>query len=219
MKHPRRHGTTLVEVLIFGAIGTMVMASVWGILVTGLRRGARTQTKVRGVEATLFASARLEADLRAAAAAHAGHRAVVEDTPQGVLLRFARLGGARPEADWDPVDVVPVAWYWERSTHRLLRRLGEGDPEVLPGRFTTFEARTRLGDADAAAGAGPYLEYRLVGTSAEWLGLPEDRRPTHGGSELRGAALLSTQLRLFGYPHHHRIPYANEEVRSEGRKP
>lgn len=218
MKTPRRHGTTLVEVLIFAAIGTLVMVAAWGLLVTGLRRGAHTQTKVRGVEAVLFASARLEADLRAAAASHPGHRVWAEAIPEGFLLRFARFGEERPEAGWDPLGVVQVAWYWERDSHRLMRRLGDAEPEVLPGRFTAFEARARVGDEDEAPapGAGPFLEYRLVGTSAEWLGLPEVHRHSAGGTELRGAVVLMPRMRRFGYPHHSRIPYGNEEAANGG---
>jgi hypothetical protein len=214
MTFTRRHGTTLVEVLVFGAIGTMVLASVWGLLVTGLRRGARTQTKVRGVEAALFASARLEADLRAAAAAHAGHEVQVETRDDGVLLRFARFGEDRPEASWDLLDIQPVAWFWERDTHRLMRKLADGDVEVLPGRFATFEAHALVGDEDAAPtpGAGPLLEYRLLGTSTEWLGSPEERRHRPGGTEVRGAVSLTTRLRVYGYPHHSRIPYGNQET-------
>jgi hypothetical protein len=214
MSLPRRRGATLVEVLIFGTIGTMVLASAWGLLVTGLRRGARTQTKVRGVEAALFASARLEADLRAAAAAHAGHQVHLEDRDDGVLLRFARFGEVRPEARWDLLDIQPVAWFWERDTHRLMRQLADGEVEVLPGRFAAFDARALVGDEDSAPapGAGPLLEYRLLGTSAEWLGHPEQRRHQPGGTEVRGAVSLTTRLRVYGYPHHSRIPYGNQET-------
>ena len=61
----RRRGVSVVELVVFLALAAMVMALGWRLLFGALRRGARSEARLQGVDAVGLLAHALELDLSA----------------------------------------------------------------------------------------------------------------------------------------------------------
>lgn len=203
-----RRGASLVEVLVFGLMGLVVIAIALGILQRTMRQSRRTQERLRGLTAIGLLSERLAQDLAAGAAyrdrsANKDIRVKVGDDGRSVeLYRYdpeplaqqpvAPLG---PGSAITPIHVELVAYRFDPLRHVVTRQVGAGRAAALPNRFLSVRF------ALPAAG-----EARLLALKADWI--PEERleRPANERGE---ATRLECMLGLegdAGFDHHpHRV--------------
>ena len=202
-----RRSTSLVEVLVFGLLGLVVIAIALGMMQRTMRQSARTQERLRGLGALGLLSERLAQDLSAGAAYRdrAGKALRATVAPDGRAVELFRYDpdpkAQQPLVPLDaagaitPVHVERVTYTFDPARRVVLRQLGTGRPETLPNRFVSVRF------ASAAAG-----DARLLALHVDWI--PEERldRPSDERGE---AARLECMLGLEGdaaFDHHpHRV--------------
>lgn len=145
-----RSGVTLVEALLFGAIGVFLLGVTWAGLRSALRGGARLEGKVQALEGSLLASARLQRDL-AMLSESEGDLARVDVSIGGTTLTFPVALPGRDRS-------VRVTYLHDPESGRLTRQLEGEEARTLPGDFESFVARV----VGAYGSEDPSVLYTLV---------------------------------------------------------
>ncbi len=178
----RRSGFTVIEISVFTAVGLLVLAAVWSIFGSSIRKGKATDRKVIGLQTNLLAARSLERDLEHLYEDET-RRIEVAKVPQvGLELRFYRYHESASEnagSSWGTIPLQRVLYRYVAAEKKIYRIVDGGTPRPLFGLFETFGAR----DAEQEAGilgtspkAGASLVYYFVSTPEEVLRMPLEKR-------------------------------------------
>ena len=195
---------TLVEAVVFSAIGMAGIVTLFSIYRTTQRDMARVSVHLRGVQAAQLVAERLSDDLRATVGLVEGSGVRPLRVIDGSALEFHRTASeAPPEMPADPAAplvhpaAVAVRWWWDVRTSQLMRVVGGQRPEpAAPARFRSisFDRIKRADGTDAD----------LVLVALEWV--PEEARAAGGGPQhermtVRFALGIPGEARLRRHPY------------------
>ncbi|MBI4869915.1 MAG: hypothetical protein HY816_23485 [Candidatus Wallbacteria bacterium] len=150
MRNRNRHGMSLTEAAVFGALSVLPLAVVWNVLVTGSKHSAQLGARLDALQAAQTVAAVIRDDVSQACQLPTtgtlldGVEPVGEPDHELMLLRFrtyafdknpGKLYSPTPEGGW--VRAEAIEYLFDPSTGRLLRN----GREVAAGRFADVRFR------------------------------------------------------------------------------
>lgn len=199
----RRRGFSLVEVLVFSAMGLLVLVTVYDFMAAGLKRGARSLEKLEGVDAVLTLSARLEQDLDALYEDPA-HPITFTVTAEGTRFSFHRYSEVTSEEAWEPRRLVQVEYHHRLETRVVTRAELPGEPHRIPGLFDQVLVSLERSQLPGRPAYAYRLVYHLRGVARDD---PAAAADPGRKSFCRGAVPLYSRSMRSAYPFWHRDPY------------
>lgn len=203
---------TLVELMVFAAVGLLVVAAAWSFFRASMRRGDRADKKFEGVQSGLLLSIQLERDL-AALYELEGNDPVPDVRTGGAKLSFLRYSDEQVESDWTELEVVPVTYQFRTESGRVLRQVGGEAPEVLPGVFERVNFRVanpEVVEPGKALPEAPAVIYSVTAATREVLEKPPARRRGSERTVLVGGVSREQRARRSAYPFWNPVPYARK---------
>lgn len=232
----RRSGFSLIEVTVFASVGLIVMAGVWAIFNSSIRRGKATDAKVQGLQAVLLLARTIERDMAMLYENQGKAPGAAEDIVQyrvepGVgttlwLSRYHRDPSRDPGATWGKLPLQRVRYRFDSATKRVFRAVDGGPEKQLFGLFETVRFRGSQQDLlppyipvpGQPLIPAPAYEFCIVSTPEDVLEMPleerDEKRPRSRTTLVGGVPReRETAQRL--YPYWNSIPYLPEAPPSE----
>lgn len=206
----RRRAFTLVEVVVFSAIGLLVVTGAWSLFRSSMTKGKRTDSKLQGVQAGLLFALQLEKDLDALHEAR-GKGIEFKITKEGADLLFHRYALESAGSTWEPLETRRVLYQFRTETGRIVRTL-EGEPaRELHGAFERVNFRpvkaTPRAGYDGLLPEAPAIVFSAVAIPDEALARPPSERRGPDRTVVVGGVPRVTASRRNAYPFWNPVPY------------
>lgn len=224
----RRRGYTLVEVSVFAGVGLIVIAGVWSIFNSSLRRGKATDAKVQGLQAVLLLSRSIERDMamlyeNAGKTPGAAKDIVQYQEEPGVgttiwLSRYHADPARDPGATWGALPLQRVRYRFDATTKRVFRAVDAGPERPMFGLFETVRFRGAQQDLlpplvpipGEPLIPGPAYEFCVVSTPEEVLEMSleerDEKRPRSRTTMVGGVPRERESAHRL-YPYWNSVPY------------
>ncbi len=179
-------GFTLVELVIFSALGAVVIGAVYLLFSASSRSGGRMEEKLVGVQSAQILLEYLRSDLLAAVVAP-GKPVRVESIADGQRNRLSFERCVAPESENGPPGTRRVSYFFDPERHQVLR---DGEP-LLAGTFAAVSFDWQ--PAEEAGTAPPdVLTVTVTTAPPERLGGSEAVDPRFTCTFVETIALSST---------------------------
>jgi hypothetical protein len=190
---PRR-AFTLVEILTFAAVGSMVLYMMYDIFVASARQGQNLDRKLEAVQGAQLLMERLERDLK--------HLIYVKDkfelevSEDGLQIFFYVFDGHGEDLSSGEIPIHMRDYTFDPATHRMLI-----DGVVFQSAFYRA-VEFQLANAGGAGGSDrPVLTIRVGGVARDMANLPEEEL------DLRSRADFVSSVGLAAVAESKRQPY------------
>jgi hypothetical protein len=227
----RRRGFSLIEVTVFAGVGLIVMAGVWAIFNSSIRRGKATDAKVQGLQAVLLLARTIERDMALLyenqGVAPGAFKDIVqyrEEPGVGTTLWLSRYHpdpGRDPGATWGKLPLQRVRYRFDATTKHVFRSVDGGPERALFGLFETVRFRGSQQDllppyipipGDPLI-PSPAYEFCIVSTPEDVLEMTleerDEKRP-RSRTTLVGAVPRERETVQRLYPYWNNVPYLPE---------
>lgn len=194
MRTSRRRGVSLLEVVTFAAVGSLVLYLMYDIFAASSRQGQDLDRKLEAVQGAQLLMERLERDVKHLI--YVPDKYELEVSDGGHRVRFYVFDGHGEDLSSGEVPIHQRDFTFDPATHRVLI-----DGVVFQAAFyraVEFE----LGDVGGPGGdEKPVLTIRVGGVARDRAGLPE------GDLDLRSRADFVSSVGLAAVAQTKRRPY------------
>lgn len=196
-----RRAFTLAEILIFSAIGGMVLYLMYELFIGSSRQGQDLDRKLKAVQGSQLLLERLERDLKHLVYEEGRLELAVDDDGQGVS--FYVFDGHADDLSDGKIPVHKRVYRFDPATSRVTI----DDKPYAPAFFRAVAFQ--LGDA--GDGEHPVLTMRIGGVADDLAGLPEEKL------DLRSRADFVSSVGLSAIAAAKRDPYWRTSLQYEPR--
>lgn len=210
---PRGRGFTLVEALVFGAIGLAMVIVAWTVFQQSARKGKATDEKLQATQSVLFLSLHLEKDLESLYE-DPDHLMEFTVDPGASRLSFYRFGPVSHEHEWESVPLQKVVYYFDGASGKVHRQVDAEPTKVFVGSFERLNFR--LADPPPSGAVpltggllaeAPAILISSVGISDEALAWSEDERKPAQRCVMVNAVPRGRVSAFNAYPSWNPVPY------------
>lgn len=181
---PRRRAFTMLEVLMFSFVGSIVLYITYNIMVGTNRQGINLDTKLKAVQGAQMLLERLERDLKHMV--YEEGRYELQVSPAGDWIRFYIFDGHGADLTSGEIPIHLREYRFEEGSSRVSI---DGAPFAnwffRAVEFSLSEA------AGGKPGERPVLTMRVGGVADDRAGLPEDRQDLKTRADFVSAVGLS----------------------------